>query len=49
MVLPSGAPFQLAACAKSEPGRRHCETDASHAPDVTAPDALMRVLRKIAE
>ena len=33
--------------AKSEPGWRYYEIDASHSPHVTAPDALMAVLQEI--
>ena len=33
--------------AKSEPGWRYFEIDASHSPNVTAPDALMTVLERI--
>jgi hypothetical protein len=33
--------------AKSEPGWRYFEIDASHSPNVTAPEALMAVLEKI--
>jgi pimeloyl-ACP methyl ester carboxylesterase len=40
---------QFAARARSEPGWRYLEIDASHSPNVTAPDALMSVLRKIVE
>jgi pimeloyl-ACP methyl ester carboxylesterase len=39
------APF--AARARSEPGWRYFEIDASHSPGVTAPDALMVVLEEI--
>jgi pimeloyl-ACP methyl ester carboxylesterase len=39
------APF--AARAKSEPGWRYYEIDASHSPGVTAPEALMALLEKI--
>jgi len=34
--------------AKSEPGWRYFEIDASHSPNVTAPEALMVLLQKIA-
>jgi len=33
--------------AKSEPGWRYYELDASHSPNVTAPEALMTLLQKI--
>lgn len=38
---------QFAQRAKAEPGWRYFELDASHAPNVTAPEALMQVLREI--
>jgi hypothetical protein len=34
--------------AKNDPAWRYFEIDASHAPNVTAPDALMGLLEKIA-
>jgi pimeloyl-ACP methyl ester carboxylesterase len=41
-------PFgQFARRAKSEPGWRYFEIDASHSPNVTAPDALMALLAKV--
>jgi pimeloyl-ACP methyl ester carboxylesterase len=40
------APF--ARRAKSEPGWRYYEIDASHSPNVTAPEALSKLLQKIA-
>jgi len=41
-------PFgQFARRAKSEPGWRYFEIDASHSPGVTAPEALMALLQKI--
>src|SRR5258708_20705214 len=46
--IPPGDVFgQFARRAKSEVGWRYFELDASHAPNVTAPDALMGVLREI--
>jgi pimeloyl-ACP methyl ester carboxylesterase len=39
---------QFARRAKIEPGWRYHEIDASHSPHVTAPDALMTLLEKIA-
>ena len=39
---------QFARRAKTEPGWRYHEIDASHSPHVTAPDALMTLLQKIA-
>jgi pimeloyl-ACP methyl ester carboxylesterase len=38
---------QFARRAKTEPGWRYHEIDASHSPHVTAPEALMALLRKI--
>ena len=38
---------QFASRAKSEPGWRYFEIDASHSPNVTAPAALMQVLQEI--
>jgi hypothetical protein len=38
---------QFARRAKTEPGWRYHEIDASHSPHVTAPEALMTVLEKI--
>jgi pimeloyl-ACP methyl ester carboxylesterase len=38
---------QFARRARSEPGWRYFEIDASHSPGVTAPDALMALLEKI--
>jgi hypothetical protein len=46
--IPPGDVFgQFAKRTKSEDGWRHVELDASHAPNVTAPEALMGVLEKI--
>jgi len=46
--IPPGDVFgQFAKRAKSEDGWRYFELDASHAPNVTAPEALMAVLQKI--
>jgi pimeloyl-ACP methyl ester carboxylesterase len=39
---------QFARRAKTEPGWRYHEIDASHSPHVTAPDVLMTLLQKIA-
>jgi hypothetical protein len=33
---------------KADPGWRYYEIDASHSPNVTAPEALMALLQKIA-
>ena len=46
-ITPADTFGQFAARAKSEPGWRYFEIDASHAPNITAPDALTGVLRKI--
>ena len=47
--IPPGDTFgQFAKRAKNEPGWHYCEIDASHAPNVTAPEALMGLLEKIA-
>ncbi|MCK1721025.1 alpha/beta hydrolase [Bradyrhizobium sp. 141] len=46
--IPPGDAFgQFATRTKSEEGWRYFELDASHAPNVTAPEALMAVLEKI--
>lgn len=46
--IPPGDVFgQLAGRTKSEEGWRYVELDASHAPNVTAPEALMKVLNEI--
>jgi pimeloyl-ACP methyl ester carboxylesterase len=46
--IPPGDTFgQFARRAKSEPGWSYHEIDASHAPNVTAPEALMTLLEKI--
>jgi len=46
--IPPGDVFgQFAKRAKSEEGWRYFELDASHAPNVTAPEALMKVLAEI--
>ncbi len=46
--IPPGDTFgQFAARARGEPGWRYYEMDASHSPNVTAPDALMALLEKI--
>jgi hypothetical protein len=39
---------RFAARAKQEPGWRHIEMDASHSPNVTAPESLTAVLDGIA-
>jgi len=46
-ITPADTFGQFAARARSEPGWRYFEIDASHSPNVTAPAALMRVLQEI--
>ena len=46
-VTPADTFRPFAERAKSEPGWRYYELDASHSPNVTAPEALMRLLEKI--
>jgi pimeloyl-ACP methyl ester carboxylesterase len=46
-VAPADTFGRFAARASSEPGWRYYELDASHAPNVTAPEALMATLQKI--
>ena len=48
-ITPADTFGQLAARTKSAPGWRYFEIDASHAPNITAPDALMKVLQTIME
>jgi hypothetical protein len=38
---------QFARKTKNDPAWRHYEIDASHSPNVTAPEALMTLLEKI--
>jgi hypothetical protein len=46
--IPPGDAFgQFARRAKSEAGWGYFELEASHAPNVTAPEALMKVLEEI--
>jgi hypothetical protein len=47
-VTPADTFAPFAERAKSEPGWRYYEIDASHSPNVTAPEALMAVLESIA-
>ena len=47
-ITPADTFGQFAARAKSESGWRYFEIDASHSPNVTAPEALMGLLTKIA-
>lgn len=46
-ITPADTFGQFAKRARAEPGWRYFEIDASHSPNVTAPDALMKVLREI--
>jgi len=46
-ITPADTFGQFAKRAKSEPGWRYFEIDASHSPNVTAPEALMALLEKI--
>jgi pimeloyl-ACP methyl ester carboxylesterase len=46
-ITPADTFGPFAKRAKSEPGWRYYEIDASHSPNVTAPDGLMRLLKKI--
>jgi pimeloyl-ACP methyl ester carboxylesterase len=46
-ITPADTFGPFARRAKSEPGWRYYEIDASHAPNVTAPEALMGLLQKI--
>jgi pimeloyl-ACP methyl ester carboxylesterase len=46
-ITPADTFGPFASRAKSEPGWRYHEIDASHSPNVTAPDALMALLEKI--
>lgn len=46
-ITPADTFGQFAASARSEPGWRYFEIDASHAPNVTAADTLMEVLQEI--
>jgi pimeloyl-ACP methyl ester carboxylesterase len=46
-ITPADTFGRFAARAKSEPGWRYHEIDASHSPNVTAPQALMALLQKI--
>ena len=46
-VTPADTFGQFAKRARSEAGWRYFEIDASHAPNVTSPEALMALLQKI--
>lgn len=46
-ITPADTFGRFAARARSEPGWRYFELDASHAPNVTAPEALMALLQQI--
>jgi hypothetical protein len=48
--LPPGDPFgQFARRFRSDPAWRFFEIDASHSPNVTAPEALVRILDQVAK
>ena len=47
-ITPADTFRQFANMTKNDPGWRYLEIDASHSPNVTAPDALMAMLEKIA-
>jgi pimeloyl-ACP methyl ester carboxylesterase len=47
-ITPGDTFGQFARCARSEAGWRYHEIDASHSPNVTAPEALMALLKIIA-
>ncbi len=47
-ITPADTFARFAGRARSEPGWRYYEMDASHSPHVTAPEALMSLLQKIA-
>jgi pimeloyl-ACP methyl ester carboxylesterase len=47
-ITPADTFGRFAKRAQSEPGWRYFEIDASHSPNVTAPEALMALLEKIA-
>jgi hypothetical protein len=46
-ITPADTFGPFAARAKSEPGWRYFEIDASHSPNVTAPETLMALLETI--
>ena len=46
-ITPADTFGQFARRARSEAGWRYYEIDASHSPNVTAPEALMALLQKI--
>jgi pimeloyl-ACP methyl ester carboxylesterase len=46
-ITPADTFGQFAARVKSAPGWRYFEIDASHAPNITAPEALMKLLQEI--
>jgi pimeloyl-ACP methyl ester carboxylesterase len=48
-ITPADTFGQFSRRAQSEAGWRHVEIDASHAPNISAPDALMGALQKILE
>jgi hypothetical protein len=46
-ITPADTFGQFATRVKSAPGWRYFEIDASHAPNITAPESLMKVLQEI--
>jgi hypothetical protein len=46
-ITPANTFGPFAACARNNAGWRYFEIDASHSPNVTAPEALMALLQKI--
>ena len=46
-ITPADTFGRFAKRAQSEPGWRYHEIDASHSPNVTAPEALMALLQRI--
>jgi pimeloyl-ACP methyl ester carboxylesterase len=46
-IAPADTFGQFSRRAQSEPGWRYVEIDASHAPNISAPDGLMKVLQEI--
>jgi hypothetical protein len=47
-IAPADTFGPFAKMARKEPGWRYFEIDASHSPNVTAPDALTKLLQEIA-
>ncbi len=48
-ITPADTFGQFSRRAQNEPGWRHVEIDASHAPNISAPEVLMGALRKLLE